>query len=230
MKADNQSIFRYLQSKVPDPLPMDHQKILKEISQIESTFGDQKSLNWEELSKRRLLASHTLGDNKREEWKQNLERWDEANQFVVQSIGGLVKIDFPIIQKVNQILTGSDGAVRENSVYGTGDEFIHFSFLPKGIELFHKEVLSSKSVNPILKAFSVYLWIVTLHPFTNGNGRTARLIADWVLMSNGHLPICFNTPTSSLVAQQLNRPLRDKTLSLLKFLRSLKHSYEIIIS
>ena len=34
------------------------------------------------------------------------------------------------------------------------------------------------SIDPVLKAAQAHLWLVTIHPFDDGNGRIARAIAD----------------------------------------------------
>jgi len=46
---------------------------------------------------------------------------------------------------------------------------------------FFEGVNVSRDVDPILKAGIAHLWFVTIHPFDDGNGRIARVIADWAL-------------------------------------------------
>lgn len=36
-------------------------------------------------------------------------------------------------------------------------------------------------VDPVLRAAKAHLWFVTIHPFDDGNGRIARVLADWAL-------------------------------------------------
>ena len=40
---------------------------------------------------------------------------------------------------------------------------------------------SPTQIDPVLKAGLAHLWFVTIHPFDDGNGRTARAIADMAL-------------------------------------------------
>ena len=40
---------------------------------------------------------------------------------------------------------------------------------------------ATPSIDPVLKAGIVHFWFVTIHPFDDGNGRTARAIADMAL-------------------------------------------------
>jgi len=41
-----------------------------------------------------------------------------------------------------------------------------------------------------------YQRFVTIHPFFNGNGRTARLVTDWILLSKGFPPMAFEGSSS----------------------------------
>src|SRR5271155_4434824 len=47
---------------------------------------------------------------------------------------------------------------------------------------------SDSSVDAVLKAGLAHLWFVTIHPFEDGNGRTARAIADLALARSEHSP------------------------------------------
>ena len=99
-------------------------------------------------------------------------------------------------------------------------------YFQKGLEILEKKLSIKKT--PLKKAFEIYLSIVTIHPFVNGNGRTARLAADWILMSSGYLPVCFDSPIQSHVAVTLNQPLRNREVSYCKFLSAVEKSYEIL--
>jgi hypothetical protein len=53
------------------------------------------------------------------------------------------------------------------------------------------ETLRDETLHPVVKAAKLYQDIVTLHVFGNANGRTARLVANMVLMSHGYPPLQF---------------------------------------
>lgn len=53
--------------------------------------------------------------------------------------------------------------------------------------------LNRSDLNPIELAAWIHAEFVRIHPFTDGNGRTARLIMNYSLMSSGYLPININT-------------------------------------
>lgn len=46
-----------------------------------------------------------------------------------------------------------------------------------------------KRMSPIELAFKAHLWLVTVHPFLDGNGRVARLFGGLILVRNGYPPI-----------------------------------------
>jgi len=43
--------------------------------------------------------------------------------------------------------------------------------------------------HPLIQAALLHGEFVKIHPFVNGNGRTARLLLNLVLMNNGYTPI-----------------------------------------
>jgi Fic family protein len=47
---------------------------------------------------------------------------------------------------------------------------------------------SDKKPDNVLKAFEAHYKLVEIHPFTDGNGRTARLLMNLILMRAGYLP------------------------------------------
>lgn len=90
-------------------------------------------------------------------------------------------------------MTGEEGKIRDHPVYVGGwggasyvsendvgplmDELL--KKMNKGIEI---------GINPIVLAAKSYQQMVSIHPFTDGNGRTCRLVMDYVLMRAGLPP------------------------------------------
>lgn len=56
------------------------------------------------------------------------------------------------------------------------------------MEEFIKWLVSSTHLHPIQRATEAHYRFVTIHPFIDGNGRTARLIMNLILMQNGYVP------------------------------------------
>lgn len=67
-----------------------------------------------------------------------------------------------------------------------GKEIVHFEApeanrLRKEMQVFLNWLNDKKEIDAVIKAAIGHLWFVTIHPFDDGNGRTARAIADMLL-------------------------------------------------
>lgn len=58
--------------------------------------------------------------------------------------------------------------------------------LPRELALFYSD--NSLIVNPVEKAVHAHFHVARIHPFNDGNGRTARLLQNIVLQKGGYLP------------------------------------------
>ena len=55
------------------------------------------------------------------------------------------------------------------------------------------EWLVKKDNDMLMKAIEAHYRLVTIHPFIDGNGRTARLLLNSMLLENGYVPIIIRT-------------------------------------
>ncbi|WP_164848300.1 Fic family protein [Halobacteriovorax sp. HLS] len=168
------------------------------------------------LNLHRVVASSTL---KR---KGELEKWDDANKFVFSKIGH--QLDFHLITQVNECLTEKSG-IRTTEVFGAGLMYLKKEFLQDEINNFEKILSMRNNIHPIEFALKVYIWIVSTHPFTNGNGRTARLIADKILLESNYLPLCFADSRSGHCAYFEELDNDDLCLKINSFFKGLIRSY-----
>jgi hypothetical protein len=72
-----------------------------------------------------------------------------------------------------------------------GKEKVHFEApkadrLEREMTAFLKWFEAKDAIDPVLKAGLAHLWFVTIHPFEDGNGRTARAVADTALARSEH--------------------------------------------
>jgi Fic family protein len=58
--------------------------------------------------------------------------------------------------------------------------------LNKLISFANDEGDNTKFIHPIIKAIMLHFWIGYLHPFTDGNGRLARVLFYWYLLKNDY--------------------------------------------
>lgn len=57
----------------------------------------------------------------------------------------------------------------------------------------YKEKKEEKDVNPILIAAEFHYKFISIHPFDDGNGRTARILMNFILMQFGFPPVIIKT-------------------------------------
>lgn len=67
-----------------------------------------------------------------------------------------------------------------------GKERVHFEApdadrLEKEMKLFLKWLNTNQAIDAVIKSAIAHFWFVTIHPFDDGNGRIARVIADMLL-------------------------------------------------
>ncbi len=84
-----------------------------------------------------------------------------------------------------------------------GHEKVHFE-APKATRLgaemakFINWANKKSDIDPVLRSALAHLWFVTIHPFDDGNGRIARVIADWALAQSEHSSQRFYSMSSQI--------------------------------
>ena len=94
--------------------------------------------------------------------------------------------------KIHEILTKNTdceivGAYRDHGVQITGSEWLPPSReMVKGEmdRIYHWYYAARKRLHPLELGAIVHNKLVRIHPFSDGNGRTSRVIMNWVLMRN----------------------------------------------
>lgn len=83
-----------------------------------------------------------------------------------------------------------------------GREKVHYRALPaQRIEEDIKELLTyinSSRDNPYIKSAKAHLWFVSIHPYDDGNGRVARVIADYILSKSTKLEYKYFSISSAI--------------------------------
>jgi Fic family protein len=122
----------------------------------------------------------------------------------------------------------SDSNVRTECVYTADEEYLKPAFVPDAL-IRMNDFLTSDAA-PLARAFVALVAMVTIHPFGNGNGRTSRLLADAVLISEGYLPLSFAFPVASHVARTSRGVERRVSDAIATFLGGLINSYTVVLS
>ena len=61
----------------------------------------------------------------------------------------------------------------------------------------------TRALHPVLLAFQFHLEYITIHPFYDGNGRTARILTNIILISYGYPPLYIKTDEKQIYYQYL---------------------------
>jgi len=135
-----------------------------------------------------------------------------------------LEITEPWIQRVNGIICGTSGAYRAEDVYiGSAADAIFFP--PKHTDVpermrDHVETLNSLRFYGFTDAVQgiaeSHILFERIHPFTDGNGRTGRIIMNQMLMNSGLLPAAISN--TSKYRQVFKIYDRNKDISLLVLL------------
>ncbi|QQZ63307.1 Fic family protein [Paenibacillus sonchi] len=119
---------------------------------------------------------------------------NKAYQHVKACIEQGLLLDENIIKDIHAILMENimvGGVYRNVEVYISGAA--HTPPIPnemyRQVQNFYADLADKKPVNIIELAAWTHAEFVRIHPFSDGNGRTSRLIMNYQLLANGFLPI-----------------------------------------
>jgi len=118
----------------------------------------------------------------------------KAFRYVKQCIKEGLPLDENIVKDIHalvmeNIIVGGIYRNEEVVISGAGHTPPARSEMFAQIKNFFIDITYKKDLNPIELAAWTHAEFVQIHPFQDGNGRTARLIMNYQLMSYGFLPI-----------------------------------------
>lgn len=147
---------------------------------------------FKEMQKNRMAGSNTLS-----QYPQAIALWNETDALVRNWANQRVHLTLDHILKINAKL-GGNGQLRTTfNVYAGGEE--EYVYAPpakvaKEMDNFMRWLDKSIALcdagkgNPIVTAARAAQRIVSIHPFQNENGRTSRMVMDYILQRYGLPP------------------------------------------
>ena len=140
-----------------------------------------------------MMDAMTLSENSTKAEQEILNAL-KADEFVFEEAHQESQLSETFIREINKKLQDqmiSDaGTYRKKDVEISGAAFqppSHLSvpyFMAELVQIFN----SSRFENPVFQAAWLHATFGHLHPFLDGNGRTGRLLQDWVLLTHGRYP------------------------------------------
>lgn len=125
---------------------------------------------------------------------------DSAFSFVKKNIREGKELSDEIVTNIHERLMDRimhGGIYRSINVYisGSENELPDYHMVPRLMKEFYQDMeqknflCSIKELHPVELACWTHATFINIHPFKDGNGRTARLMMNYQLMKNGYLPI-----------------------------------------
>jgi len=97
-----------------------------------------------------------------------------------------------------------------------------------------KEEDDSEFINPVVKASMIHFWIAYLHPFVDGNGRTARAVFYWYLLKQDYWLVEYLTISRAIVNSRKKYDnafiYSENELDLTYFILYIAESFKIAIT
>ena len=159
-----------------------------------------------------------------------LERWNKAQRCLFENSTSL--IDYEFIKKINEILTGKNIVERTQDIYGGGAAFLSNTEKNKELMHFQNEILPNlHKLHPIVASTALRYWLVSLHPFVDGNGRTSQSVADARLFKASFPPLYFkNSYQGSFAYISIHREDFNFRSALQISFIGLSNAFQVILS
>ncbi len=125
----------------------------------------------------------------------SLERIRAINRVLGDDRAGIYRHDLP----------ADDPARYVAHANGQGGAFFYANpeHLPTYLDDFMQWYRANRDVLPPSElAAEAYQQLVRIHPFTNGNGRTTRLVMDWILQAHGLPPAVYDNGVSAMAVHE----------------------------
>ena len=136
-----------------------------------------------------ILADKIMPKGKTSKEVKEAENHAEAFNYMLKE---KVNLKHEFILKLHSILLKdidqSAGRIREENVgiYGVMFKPPHYEELDYELKAFFEWYEEAKILHPFELACLVHLKFVTIHPFTDGNGRISRLLMNFILKKHGY--------------------------------------------
>ncbi|MGZ3801431.1 MAG: Fic family protein [Bdellovibrio sp.] len=225
----NQSLFETLTSNPAESESLTINSLIQDIERLRAQSEGLSSEEWEQglkiLSPYRLRSSGTLKSG-------DVQGWITANSYVSQKLIEEKTLQPEDIFAINSYITGSEKvSLRTTDIFIGPQKACLPNELPELLKYFYDNILPlEKHAHPLIAASLIRYWLVSLHPFNDGNGRTSVMICDWILLAANYLPLTFERQTDAVIGTFHNgRSSATVGQAIIKNLKSVLLSYKIVL-
>ena len=115
--------------------------------------------------------------------------WLQINKQSKERFTPSVLLDINRIILKGSVHEEESGRFRQKRVTITGSRHVppNYAVVPDKMETLYRDldVWQAQGMHPVEVAAKLHFELVKIHPFVDGNGRTARLVMSFWLMQNG---------------------------------------------
>lgn len=179
------------------PLPPSAVRNLEQFYRVEWTYNSNAiEGNTLTLLETKIVLEHglTIGGKKLREHFEIINH-AEAIDYLQDLVQQGQELTPYIIKSLHQLvlknIADDAGSYRMVNVRISGSQHVppHYTLLPEQMEQLMEWYQEQKeSMHPVRLAAAFHFKFVYIHPFSDGNGRTARLLMNFILMMNGYPP------------------------------------------
>lgn len=148
-----------------------------------------------------MILNNFFAMEKIESWKTQ-----SLNQEFLLEIHSILTKDILSESECGKFRTDADNIIVSDPVTG---EIYHRAppteFLMQELEKLYEFANTDSEdeyIHPVLKAIMIHFWIGYLHPFTDGNGRTARVLFYWYLIKKDYWLFKYITTSKTIKASK----------------------------
>ena len=225
----------------------DYLKIIRKLSQIEYQVIEKQHLISFTFNTNAIEGStitlketaHILEDNIAPEGKDlreihETENTKKAYEFMKKYKG---KISIKFIKQIHYALTFNilkeqAGRFRSIRVYMGGSK--HTPTSPPEVDREMQDLMrwisSHKKLHPAILAAYTHHFFIAIHPFIDGNGRTGRLLLNFMLMKAGFPPVCIHLRERIMYTDYLEKARDGDPSAFVGFIvEKIKESYNELV-
>lgn len=179
------------------PLPAAAVHNLEEVFRVDWTYNSNAiEGNTLTLLETKLVLEQglTIGGKKLQEHLEVINH-AEAIQYVQDLVQRKQELTEHVIKSLHHLvlknIADDAGRYRMVNVRISGSEHVppHYTSVPEQMEQLMEWYVEQRDViHPVLLAAEFHFRFVYIHPFSDGNGRTARLLMNLILMEHGFPP------------------------------------------
>ena len=179
----------------------------------------------EAIASSQLEGAHTTRKVAKELLREGRKPRNTSEQMILNSYQTLQvvetdyknkKMDLKNIFELHEMITKNTVPVDEQGRFRRDEENIvitdkatgyiyhqppKIKFVEEEMEKFIKfanDELGEPFIHPIIKAIMIHFWVAYLHPFTDGNGRLARIMFYWYLLKKNYWAFAY-LPISKII-------------------------------